>query len=165
LNRCFTKMDLFAMGQMGRASYFVPRIGYQSPPIYAKTSLNSTPGLALAAKCESTVYVPLSRDELDIKKVIGVAHPTEVMALEKQINVDVKNSPAGANLKVGAGNMKAEIDLAFSKPIFRVHEKLASPGGPPSKKMKTESGAVSASGSGLQKSKRKTPAGSGLKFA
>jgi len=166
-------MDPNVLPQIGKNSYYLARLGHQGPPTYSATSFNPVPGFALTPKSFSSVYLPLGSYELDVNKMLTPVLPNKVVALDKVINVDVKNPSVSADLKIGAGaDQRPNVDYRFSEPVFRVHELPAvlRDQGPPAKKAKVEQSVINKFGQGSKKpvktaKAKKVVLGSGPKFA
>lgn len=165
-------MDPHVLPQIGKNSYYLSRLSHRGPPTYSDASFNVVPGLALTPKSVSSTYLPLSAYELDVPKVLNPVLPNKVVALDKVIDVDIKNPLVSADLKIGSGSdQKPNVDYRFNEPVFRVHEIPASLRNEQvTKKPKLDDSALFESGNGYKKPIKVVKAkayklGNGPKFA
>lgn len=169
LIRCFTKMFLNVVNQIGRSTFIVPETSSYGEA-YRFSPINSQPGFAFGAMPLTSTFIPLGRDELEINKKMQTADQPTITVLEQDIKTDKKIT--SADLQVGAG-MSSEIDEAFSKPVYKIKEiSLKRPAEsnpnlqpqlPVTKKPKIESGIVKSGNGSLKRIKKFQ--GAGLKFS
>lgn len=73
----------------------------------------------MTSKITSSVFLPLSPYELEVKKTMEDLNQPTVAALNTE--VDAKKTQSETEFKVGGG-MKREIEEAFDHPIIKVKE-------------------------------------------
>lgn len=86
----------------------------------------------MTSKITSSVFLPLSHYELEVKK--GMADPNTPTVSALNTEVEAQKPQSTSEFKVGAG-MKTEINQAFDHPMIKVKEVSVIPA---NKKQKTD---------------------------
>lgn len=150
-------MDLNVINQLGRST-FLPQENIQYLNPYRYQSTNPVPSFAFGAQPMTSSFISLPKnDELEIHKKMQVADQPYITVVDQTFKTDEKLN--ANDLKVGAG-MNADIEEAFSKPIYKVKE-ISVNHTSTSKKRQINDGLLLSGGS-VQKTKKFK--GRGLKF-